>query len=138
MPERHGRPALLHGDFGFHNFLFHEGELSAVLDWEFAHVGDPAEDLGYVKVTVGAALDWDRLMARYLAAGGEAVDERTLLFFQIWAYVRNASAASLLWHCFDTGQSSDLKLTVLPHAHFPHFIRGAQALLDAYEQRFGS
>ena len=65
VPQRPGKPSLLHGDIGFHNFLFHEGKMSALLDWEFAHLGDPAEELGYVKVTVGASLDWDRFMSRY-------------------------------------------------------------------------
>lgn len=130
VPDRAGRPVLLHGDIGFHNFLFQDGRLSAVLDWEFAHIGDPAEELGYVKVTVGSALDWNRLMARYQAAGGSAIDPVTLRFFQVWAYVRNASAANLISTLFCNGRVDDLKLTVLPVAHIPHFIRGAQALID--------
>jgi aminoglycoside phosphotransferase (APT) family kinase protein len=132
IPQRSGPPVLLHGDFGFHNFLFHKNTLNAVLDWEFAHVGDPAEELGYVKVTVGGALDWDRLLARYEASGGQSVDPQTLKFFEIWAYVRNASGASLLSNCFNTGLSNDLKLTVLPYGHIPQFIRGAQALIEQY------
>jgi aminoglycoside phosphotransferase (APT) family kinase protein len=132
IPKRSGPPVLLHGDFGFHNFLFHNDALNAVLDWEFAHVGDPAEELGYVKVTVGGALDWDRLLDRYLASGGQSVDTQTLKYFEIWAYVRNASGASLLSNCFNSGLSNDLKLTVLPYGHIPQFIRGAQALIDQY------
>jgi aminoglycoside phosphotransferase (APT) family kinase protein len=131
VPDRTGRPVLLHGDIGFHNFLFEKGKLSAVLDWEFAHIGDPAEELGYVKVSVGSALDWTRLMSRYEAGGGAPVDAATLRYFQVWAYVRNATAANLVSTLFNNGRVSDLKLTVLPVAHFPHFIRGAQALIDA-------
>jgi aminoglycoside phosphotransferase (APT) family kinase protein len=131
MPHRPGRPVLLHGDLGFHNFLFKDNELTAVLDWEFAHVGDPAEDLGYVKVTVGAALDWDLLMARYQAAGGDNIDRQTLRFFQVWAYVRNVSAGNILSTRFASGRVDDLKLAFLPHGHIPHFLRGAQALIDS-------
>jgi aminoglycoside phosphotransferase (APT) family kinase protein len=131
VPERTGRPVLLHGDIGFHNFLFDGDQLSAVLDWEFAHVGDPAEELGYIKVTVGSALDWDRFMTQYQAAGGSPVDCATLRYFQIWAYVRNASAANLLSTHFAKGRAEDLKLAILPVAHIPHFLRGAQALIDA-------
>ena len=32
---------LVHGDSSYHNMLVHEGRLSVVLDWEFAHAGDP-------------------------------------------------------------------------------------------------
>jgi aminoglycoside phosphotransferase (APT) family kinase protein len=131
VPARVGKPVLLHGDIGFHNFLFDGDRLSAVLDWEFSHIGDPAEELGYIKVTVGAALDWDRLLGRYCAAGGSPVDAATLRYFQVWAYVRNATAANLISTLFDNGQADDLKLAILPVAHIPHFIQGAQALIDS-------
>lgn len=136
IPERDGAPSLIHGDLGFHNFLFDDDELSAVLDWEFAHVGDPAEELGYIRVTAGHVLDWDRFMQRYEALGGDAVSPEVLLFFQAWAYLRNASAASLVTNCFMSGGSDELKLTVLPHAHIPQFLRGAQELIDEYQRRF--
>lgn len=131
VPDREGAPALLHGDIGFHNFLFDDDRLSVVLDWEFAHIGDPAEELGYVKVTVGGTIDWDQLMARYVAAGGEAVDEKTMRYFQIWAYARNAASANLISTLFANGHASDLKLAILPVVHIPHFIEAAQALIDA-------
>lgn len=130
VPDRSGPPSLLHGDIGFHNFLFDDDRLSAVLDWEFAHVGDPAEELGYVKVTVGGTIDWDQLMARYVAAGGEPVDEKALRYFQVWAYARNAAGGNLLSTLLATGDAPDLKLAILPVMHIPHFIRGAQALID--------
>ncbi len=129
VPERRGRPSLIHGDIGFHNFLFDGGKLNAVLDWEFAHIGDPAEELGYIAVTVGGALDWPRFMARYVAAGGETVDESTLRFFKIWAFARNASGANILSARFDSGAVDDLKLTILPHHHFANFISAAEALI---------
>jgi aminoglycoside 2''-phosphotransferase len=41
------RPALIHGDFGTSNILFEPvtNRLSGVLDFDSAHVGDPAIDL---------------------------------------------------------------------------------------------
>ncbi len=132
VPQRAGKPSLLHGDIGFHNFLFHEGKMSALLDWEFAHLGDPAEELGYVKVTVGASLDWERFIARYTEAGGRPVDAQTLHYFQVWAFMRNATAANIFASRFNDGLVSDLKLTVLPYLHIPNFIRGAQALIESY------
>ena len=43
-----GRRCLVHGDFRNGNLLVDEQGLVAVLDWELAHIGDPAEDLGYI------------------------------------------------------------------------------------------
>lgn len=39
---------LVHGDFRIGNVLVDAHGLTAVLDWEFAHVGDPAEDAGFI------------------------------------------------------------------------------------------
>jgi aminoglycoside phosphotransferase (APT) family kinase protein len=44
------RPALVHGDFRIGNVMFDEKGLTAVLDWELAHVGDPLEDVGWLAV----------------------------------------------------------------------------------------
>ena len=41
---------LLHGDFGPQNMLFDaSGHLAALVDWEFAHLGDPIEDLAWAE-----------------------------------------------------------------------------------------
>jgi len=130
VPALPGKPVLLHGDIGFHNFLFSGGELSAVLDWEFAHLGDPAEDLAYVRNTVGAALDWDAFMAAYRAAGGVEVSAERLHFFQVWGQVRNICSANLAAAKFATGQVADLKMVLLPHAYIPQFLTAAQTLIE--------
>lgn len=127
-------PRLIHGDIGFHNFLLHDGGMSALVDWEFAHVGDPADDLGYLKVTVGGSLDWPSFMARYRAAGGPNVDQRAIDYYGVWAYVRNASGANLLSTRLVTGRADDLKLAILPYIHVPPFIEGARSLIDAFER----
>ncbi len=44
------RAALCHGDAGPGNFLHAAGRVTALLDWEFAHVGDPHDDLAWVAV----------------------------------------------------------------------------------------
>ncbi len=130
LPTRPQPPTLIHCDIGFHNFLFDDGKLSTVLDWEFAHIGDPAEDLGCVAETVGPGVDFEALMARYVAAGGEPVDSETLRFFRIWVHVRNATGANLITANFVAGLFDDLKLAYLPHVHYPMFLQRAQALIE--------
>jgi aminoglycoside phosphotransferase (APT) family kinase protein len=42
------KPRVVHGDCGPHNALFlRSGEISALLDWEIATLGDPLADLAY-------------------------------------------------------------------------------------------
>lgn len=47
------RATLVHGDLGGTNLRFTEGRLVGVLDWDGAHLGDPAADLASIAVTVG-------------------------------------------------------------------------------------
>ena len=45
-PQDDIAPAVLWGDPGAHNMLVADGHVSALLDWELTHVGDPLDDLG--------------------------------------------------------------------------------------------
>jgi len=48
MEDAAGPPCLVHGDFKASNLLIHEGRLSAVLDWEFAHSGTYLMSFGQI------------------------------------------------------------------------------------------
>lgn len=101
--ERHlpERPAtqLVHGDFRNGNFLVtSEDGISAVLDWELAHIGDGMEDLGWLCVNswrfghrdkpVGGFGQRDELFAAYEATSGEPVDEHLVRFWEIFGTLR--------------------------------------------------
>lgn len=49
-PGPAAEPALVHGDFRLGNFIVDEAGLKAVIDWELAHAGDPAEDIGWLTI----------------------------------------------------------------------------------------
>ena len=40
---------IVHGDFGPQNVLIEGNAISAVVDWEFAHLGMPVEDLAWTE-----------------------------------------------------------------------------------------
>ena len=58
------KPTVIHGDFRLGNFLASDQGISAVLDWELAHLGDPMEDLAWLCLRT-----W-RFGADDLAVGG--------------------------------------------------------------------
>lgn len=78
-------PVLVHGDFRNGNLMIDPGTgLAAVLDWELAHLGDPAEDLGWICVNswrfggagpVGGFGDYEDLLAGH---GGDVTLDRVL------------------------------------------------------------
>ncbi len=50
VPELPGNgPVIVHGDFGPQNLLVHDGAISALIDWEFAHLGQPVEDAAWAE-----------------------------------------------------------------------------------------
>ena len=52
-PPPSSEPAFVHGDLRMGNLMVRGGRVEAVLDWELAHIGDPASDLGWV-----SAVQW--------------------------------------------------------------------------------
>jgi len=50
MPDKVARVSLVQGDTGPVNFMFQRDKVSAVVDWEWGHWGDPMEDLGNICV----------------------------------------------------------------------------------------
>lgn len=94
LPEESVPARLVHGDFRNGNLMVDADHgLVAVLDWELAHVGDPAEDLGWICTNswrfgvptkrVGGFGDLADLLAGYEAAGGAPIDPARVDFWQM-------------------------------------------------------
>ena len=92
------RPVLVHGDYRTGNYLADETGVTAILDWEGAHLGDPIEDLGWlcVKSWRFGALDQPaggfgsraQLWQAYERAGGIAVDPARAHWWEVFGTVR--------------------------------------------------
>lgn len=94
---RGNRPAatgvrLVHGDFRLGNMLVAPHGLTAVLDWELAHLGDPMEDLGWLCVRawrfggsrpVAGLGDYEELFDAYESAGGVRPDPSVVRWWEI-------------------------------------------------------
>lgn len=87
-PAAFTRRALIHGDFGFHNLLVENGRLTGLLDWEFAHVGDIAEDLAYARPFIEQVLPWEEFEALYHGHGGSAADPSAVHFWGVFGIFR--------------------------------------------------
>lgn len=70
IPDNTDRPVFVHGDFGIHNLLAEDGRITACLDWEWSHVGNPVEDIAYLRPHIDAYSNWDRFVQHYAAHGG--------------------------------------------------------------------
>ena len=72
-----GPPCLVHSDFNGSNILIHQGQVAAVLDWEFAFAGDALFDFANItRPPLGARAGFNEgLAAGYRAAGGILPDD---------------------------------------------------------------
>ena len=48
VPADRGPAVVLHGDAGPGNFLYQGNQVTALVDWELTHLGDPMEDLAQI------------------------------------------------------------------------------------------
>jgi len=110
---------FLHGDFRLGNLMVDAARgISAVLDWECAHLGSAAEDLGWFctrswrfarpdRPAAGLASRQDLLDA-YAAAGGRAYDADEIRYWEIFGLVRFAVLNMMQNHGHVTGQRRGL------------------------------
>ena len=90
-------PRIVHGDFRMGNLLIGPDGITAVLDWELAHRGDPVEDLGWLVArawrfggpgAVGGVGSRAELIEAYVAAGGFYVPLAELRWWEVLASLR--------------------------------------------------
>jgi hypothetical protein len=90
VPSYDGPVVLVQGDTGPGNFLYDGDHVTAIVDWELAHLGDPMEDLGWLALravqepfTVLA----DRLR-QYEAASRHTIDRDRIEYHRVFAELR--------------------------------------------------
>lgn len=118
------QPRLVHGDFRNGNLMVDpERGLSAVLDWELAHLGDPAEDLGWLCVNswrfgvthnvVGGFADLEALLDAYRDAGGEPPSVERVRFWQAVGTFKWAVVTMMMYRTFASGASRSVERAVI-------------------------
>jgi aminoglycoside phosphotransferase (APT) family kinase protein len=118
-----GPLAVLHGDLRIGNIMVEGGRLSAVLDWELAHLGDPNEDLAFGCMTVWRFGRLDKqgfglgsvsdLVRAYEAAGGTAFDPARFRFWLVYRTVWWALSALSMGKAWRSGADRSLERVVV-------------------------
>jgi aminoglycoside phosphotransferase (APT) family kinase protein len=119
-PPAPQRPVLIHGDFRNGNLMIHPtAGLVGVLDWELAHLGDPAEDLGWIcvnswrfgewKKPVGGFGDYPDLLAGY---GGDISLER-VRFWQALGSLKWGVMCLMMYSSFATGADRSIERAMI-------------------------
>jgi aminoglycoside phosphotransferase (APT) family kinase protein len=117
-----GPPVTVHGDYRMGNFLIGPDGLRGVLDWELAHTGDPAEDIGWLCAPAwrfggsgdvggfGALAD---LLVAYADAGGDAMTPARVHWWQVYATVKWATICALQASAHLSGATRSVELAAI-------------------------
>jgi aminoglycoside phosphotransferase (APT) family kinase protein len=116
-------PVLVHGDFRVGNLMVGPDGLRGVFDWEFAHVGDPAEDLAWPCVRswrfghdgqrLGGVGRFEDFQEAYERAGGRKVERRAVEYWEVLGNLRWAVGCVAQAHRHLSGQAPSVELASL-------------------------
>jgi aminoglycoside phosphotransferase (APT) family kinase protein len=114
---------LVHGDFRVGNLMVGLAGLVGVLDWEFAHVGDPAEDLawpcvrawrfGHDDLKLGGVGRPEDFIEAYERAGGQRVDPSAVAYWEVLGNFRWAVGCIAQADRHLSGQAPSVELASL-------------------------
>jgi aminoglycoside phosphotransferase (APT) family kinase protein len=116
-------PVLVHGDFRVGNLMVGPAGLVGVFDWEFAHVGDPAEDLAWPCVRswrfgrddlrLGGVGQPEEFFDAFVRAGGRPVEAAAVHYWEVLGNFRWAVGCVVQAGRHLSGQAPSVELASL-------------------------
>jgi len=118
------RPRVVcHGDFRLGNLMVDDGGIVAVLDWEFTHVSDPAEDLAWPLIRawrfgndakrLGGIADVEPFLDRYAELTGLRVPTDELLVWEVLGNCKWAISSLTQARRHLRGEERNVELAIL-------------------------
>jgi aminoglycoside phosphotransferase (APT) family kinase protein len=128
---------VVHADYRTGNFLYDNEKITAVLDWEMAHLGDPLEDVGWLCMRswrqgtplAGGLVERERFYELYEASGGFPVDQRSVHFWEVLGNLKLAVIFLTGGRSLIEGTTGDLILAMTTRM-IPGIEREIMALLE--------
>lgn len=116
-------PKLVHADFRMGNLMIDAEGISAVLDWELAHLGDPIEDLAYLctpswrfgqyEKQAGGFDSADNLIAAYQRESATPVDRAHFDWWLVYNTLWWGVACLRMGHSYRDGSAHTLERTII-------------------------
>jgi aminoglycoside phosphotransferase (APT) family kinase protein len=104
--------ALVHDDYRMGNFIWREGRIVALLDWERAFIGDPMADVAFSRLE--ALAGWcsirGEMAERYAQRSGIQIDEERVSYYATLESLKATLVGLTGLHAFAEGRTSDLRL----------------------------
>jgi len=115
------RLSIVHGDYRVGNFLELDGRITAILDWELTHIGDPHQDLGWALVPtfnggsrkLYGVMERNAVIDRYQSAAGVALSSRSLAYYEAFAFYQMAAIQVCGIHAFEVAGFNDMRMAAM-------------------------
>ncbi|MEZ5481564.1 MAG: phosphotransferase family protein [Porticoccaceae bacterium] len=111
LPEP-ARLSLVHGDLRPGNFLYQGDQITAILDWEMAHIGDPAEDIAWIYRELWSPSRFLLLgdfLSIYSARHGFDPGQKNVIFYRIFSEIKFAVISLTASNSVAQGKSSNMR-----------------------------
>ena len=108
------RVSIVHGDLRFGNLLYDHDRITALLDWEMVHLGDPVEDLAWAYRSLWSLekfLPLDEFLDEYAAASAThtPVAPDHLTFWRLFGELKHAVISLTAARSFDDGRTRNIR-----------------------------
>lgn len=115
------RITVVHGDYRVGNFLQHEGRITAILDWELVHLGDPHADLAWAGLRtfsagttrIGGLIGRDEFHRRWQEKTGLQVRQEVVRYYEVMVQFKMASMLMGAMIRVQTGRSRDVRMVAM-------------------------
>jgi aminoglycoside phosphotransferase (APT) family kinase protein len=132
------RRTIVHGDYRIGNFLESNGKITAILDWELTHPGDPHEDLAWALMPtfngrskhLYGVVERQAVVDLYQRASGIEVSARSLAFYEAFALYQAAAIQMCAVRAFEVDKFNDMRMAVMA-SQMASIVRAFERALEA-------
>ncbi len=115
------RVAIVHGDYRTGNFLEKDGQITAILDWELVHLGDPHEDLGWASLPmymggtkhIGRLCEPEWFYERFSEKVGFEASMKSVIYYRAFSLLKLAATHMAAARCFEEGRFNDMRMPAM-------------------------
>lgn len=126
------RLSVVHGDAGPGNFVHHDGAVVAVTDWEFAHLGDPAEDFAFCLTMRGSrTMGRDEWLWLFAERAGFHMGEEQWRYWEAFNLFKGACANRTCLRLFEDGVNRSPNMAIIGTTLHQVFLRRLADLIGA-------
>jgi aminoglycoside phosphotransferase (APT) family kinase protein len=132
------RRTIVHGDYRIGNFLESKRKITAILDWELTHLGDPHEDLAWALMPTFNAgsrklygvIERDEVVDLYQRASGISISAKSLAFYEAFALYQAAAIQMCAVRAFEVDRFNDMRMAVMA-SQMASIVRAFDRALEA-------